>query len=275
MPYEYVEFNITPPIRQRIGEVPEDIKLIRENDAIIGLQVAIGSARTTKIKNSDIFKRTLAESEKRLGIDGSNGNKKSKNFINQLEEHIRKDATQRGKNFINQLNYELDSATYDIELTTLAILVLQRQISIGVKGYVKSDLEIDIIQIDDKNNLQNRMINNYDNGLKAQKYGDIVNAYKCFYLVFPDKSNITDNADLNIDLRLLRDGASHVVLDRNKKLVERAKEFLGNEFVKTEGSNTYAYIDMTNPRHVELYNKHLPIIKNAARRYIDNYIESH
>ena len=164
---------------------------------------------------------------------------------------------------------------YSIQFKELAILMFHREIQYGASGYIKDDYVTDIFEIDDEDNVWNRILNNYANGLKALKNEDLVSAYKFFYVIFPDGSTITDNPELNTDLRLLRDGASHRLLDRNRKLVERAKELLGEEFVKTKDDKTYAYIDETLPRHIDLFKKYIPIVKKSAKDYLDKYIESH
>lgn len=276
MPYLYCEFNIEPSIREKIRKPPEDIKLINENDAITKLQVMIGEKRTEKIKSSDQFKKGLAESEKKRGIaeiptDESEHKAKSNHYINFLEQEIRNYATQKARNFINQLNFQLDSSTYKVRYTTLAVLVLHREISLGMGGYIKSDLKIDILEIDDEDNFLNRILNNYTNGLEAQKYGDIVSAYKYFYLVVPEGHGITSDKDLNLDLKILRHGASHLELNR-EYLMDRAKKLLGEEYVKDDGGKEYAYIDTTVKKHMDLFNQHIPIIKKYAKEYIDNYI---
>lgn len=280
MPYIYCEFNIEPPIRETIGKTPEDIKLINENDTITKLQVMIGEERTEKIKSSDQFKKGLAESEKKRGIaenptEDSERKAKSNHYINFLEQEIRNYATQKARNFINQLNFRLDSSTYKVRYTTLAVLVLHREISLGIGGYIKSDLKTDILEIEDEDNFLNRILNNYTNGLEAQKYGDIVSAYKYFYLVVPEGHEITGDNDLDLDLKILRHGASHLELNRGKRLMDRAKELLGEEYVKDDGDKKYAYIDTTVKKHIDLFNKHILIIKKYAKEYIDKYILEH
>ena len=279
MPYLYCEFNIEPPIREAIGKTPEDIKLINENDTITKLQVMIGEERTKKIKSSDQFKKGLAESEKKRGIaespiDESERKAKSNHYINFLEQEIRNYATQKARNFINQLNFRLDSSAYKIRFTTLAVLVLHREISLGMGGYIKSDLKTDILEIEDEDNFLNRILNNYTNGLEAQRYGDIVSAYKYFYLVIPEGHGITSDTNLNLDLKIFRHGASHLEL-KDKNLMDRAKELLGKEYVKEDGGKKYAYIDTTVKKHIDLFNENIPIIKKYAKEYIDKYIKSH
>jgi len=279
MPYLYCEFNVEPSIREAIGKTPEDIKLINENDTITKLQVMIGEKRTEKIKGSDQFKKGLAESEKKRGIaeiptDKSEHNAKSNHYINFLEQEIRNYATQKARNFINQLNFRLDSSAYKVRYTTLAVLVLHREISLGMGGYIKSNLKTDILEIEDEDNFLNRILNNYTNGLEAQKYGDIVSAYKYFYLVVPEGHGITSDRELNLDLKILRHGASHLELNR-ESLMDRAKELLGEEYVKYDGGKEYAYIDTTVKKHMDLFNKHIPIIKKYAKVYIDKYIVEH
>ena len=279
MPYIYCEFNIEPPIRETIGNTPEDIKLINENGTITKLQVMIGEGRTEKIKSSDQFKKGLAGSEKQRGIaespaNDSEHNAKSNHYINFLEQEIRNYATQRARNFINQLNFRLDSSTYKVRFTTLAVLVLHREISLGIGGYIKSDLKTDILEIEDDDNFLNRILNNYTNGLEAQKHGDIVSAYKYFYLVVPEGHGITNDKNLNLDLKILRHGASHLEL-KDKNLMDRAKDLLGEEYVKDDGGKRYAYIDTTIKEHIDLFNKHIPIIKRYAKEYIDKYILEH
>ena len=271
-----INYNIEPPIREAIGEIPEDIKLINENDTITKLQVMIGEERTEKIKSSDQFKKGLAESEKKRGIaesptDESEHRAKSNHYINFLEQEIRNYATQKAKNFINQLNFKLDSSTYKVRFTTLAVLVLHREISLGMGGYIKSDLKTDILEIEDEDNFLNRILNNYTNGLEAQKHGDIVSAYKYFYLVVPEGHGITRDKNLNLDLKILRHGASHLELNK-EYLMNRAKELLGEEYVKDDAGKEYAYIDTTAKKHIDLFNKHTPIIKKYAKEYIDKYI---
>jgi hypothetical protein len=273
MPYERVEFSINTPIIEPIGEIPDDIKLIKENGATTGLWVIIGEEKTEKIKSSKHFTEILAESEKQHKI--TDPQEKSKNFINQLEEEIRNHATQKAKTFINQLNFRLNSPTYRVQLTALVILMYQRHLRYGASAYVKSDYVTDIYEINDGDNLLNRMTHNYNNGLEAQQNQDLVGAYKSFYLVFPEKHEITTDSKLNLDLRLLRDGASHNVLN-SPALVTRAKELLGEDFVKVDThAKPYAYIDMTNQRHIKLFNKHVPILRERAHGYIDSYIQLH
>ncbi|MCK9441626.1 MAG: hypothetical protein M0Q13_09420 [Methanothrix sp.] len=290
MPYERVEFSIILPIREDIGKIPEDIKLVKENGVITGLWVIIGDEQGEKIKKSKHFKEIFEESEKQRKIAAEKQrkttgaptisaeeevNQKSKNFINQLEEEIRNYASQKANNFIKQLNFKLDSSTYKVQLTALVILMYQRHLSYGASGYVKSDLKTDIFEIDGEDNLLNRLINNYSNGLEAQKHGDFTSAYKHFYLAFPEKHKITSDDSTNLDLKLLRDGASHNIL-HSPALQARAKELLGEDFVKIDANGKpYAYADMTNQRHVDLYKKRIPDIKKYARQYIDNYIMSH
>jgi hypothetical protein len=279
MPYLYCEFNIEPPIREAIGKTPDDIKLLIEDDTITKLQVMIGEERTEKIKSSDQFKKGLAESEKKRRIaespiDESERKAKSNHYINYLEQEIRNYATQKARNFINQLNFRLDSSAYKIRFTTLAVLVLHREISLGMGGYIKSDLKTDILEIEDEDNFLNRILNNYTNGLEAQRYGDIVSAYKYFYLVVPEGHGITSDKDLNLDLKILRHGASHLEL-KDKNLMARAKELLGEEYVKDDGGKRYAYIDTTIKEHIDLFNKYIPIIKKYAKGYINKYIFEH
>lgn len=279
MPYLYCEFNIEPPIREAIGKTPEDIKLIDENGTITKLQVMIGEERTEKIKSSDQFKKGLAGSEKQRGIaenpiDESERRAKTNHYINFLEHEIKIYATQKAKNFINQLNFRLDSSTYKVRFTTLAVLVLHREISLGIGGYIKSDLKTDILEIEDEDNFLNRILNNYTNGLEAQKHGDIVSAYKYFYLVIPEGHEITSDKILNKDLKILRHGASHLELNR-ANLMDRAKELLGEEYVKDDNDKRYAYIDTTVKRHIDLFNKHTPVIKKCAKEYIDKYMHEH
>ncbi len=279
MPYLYCEFNIEPPIREAIGKTPEDIKLIDENGTITKLQVMIGEERTEKIKSSDQFRNGLAESEKKRGIadspaDESERKAKSNHYINFLEQEIKNYAIQKARNFINQLNFKLNSSTYKVRYTTLAVLVLHREISYGMGGYIISDLKTDILEIEDEDNFLNRILNNYTNGLEAQKYGDFVGAYKYFYLVVPEGHGITSDKDLNLDLKILRHGASHLEL-KDKNLMDRAKELLGKEYVKEDGGKKYAYIDTTVKKHIDLFNKHIPIIKKYAKEYIEKYILEH
>jgi hypothetical protein len=279
MPYLYCEFNVEPPIREAIRETPEDIKLINENDTITKLQVMIGEERTEKIKSSDHFKKGLAGSEKQRGIaesptDESEHRAKANHYISFLEQEIRNYATQKAKSFIDQLNFRLDSSTYTVRFTTLAVLVLHREISLGIGGYIKSNLKTDILEIEDEDNFLNRILNNYTNGLEAQKHGDIVSAYKYFYLVVPEGHGITSDKNLNLDLKILRHGASHLEL-KDKNLMGRARELLGEEYVKDDGDKRYAYIDTTVKKHIDLFNKHIPIIKKCAKEYIDKYIQEH
>ncbi|MGD0951690.1 MAG: hypothetical protein ABR985_04735 [Methanotrichaceae archaeon] len=281
MPYVYAEFNIIPPIREAIGKVPDDIELLDEqNGAITGLRVILGEELTEKkIKSSGHFKEILAESEKKNGIAESSTeqqeiNKKSENYINQLEQEFRNYANQKAKNFINQLNFRLGASTYKVQYTTLAILMLKRNFSIGVGGYIKSDLKTDIFEIDDEDNFLNRILNYYTNGLEAQKNGDLISAYKYFYLVIPEGQGITSDSKLNLDLKILRHGVSHLELT-DKKLMDRAKELLGDEYVKDDGGKKYAYVDLTIQRHIDLFNKHTPIIRKYGKEYIEKYIQSH
>jgi hypothetical protein len=81
----------------------------------------------------------------------------------------------------------------------------QRNHNYGVKAYVKSDYVTDIFEINDKNNLLNRMTHDYNDGLEAQQNGSLVSAFKSFYLVFPENPKITSDPGLNLDLKLLRD----------------------------------------------------------------------
>lgn len=275
MPYEYVEFEINPPIRESIGKVPDDIKLLEDNGV---LRVLLGENTVEKIKNSEHFKKIIDESEKQRkhSIDPQDEqNLKSKNYINQLEEELRRYGTQKAKNFINQLNFNLNSSAYDIQLTTLAILCLQRQKPYGVGGYVKSELKTDIYEIADNDNLLSRMLNSYANGLKALKNKDYVNAYKCFYYIFPDRYVISNDPTLNLDLKLLRDASSHIVLG-NKNLMDRAKELLGEEHVKTDkDGKKYAYIEPLVQKHMDLFIQYMPKIQKYSREYIDNYVKLH
>lgn len=279
MPYERAEFSIKPPIREAIGKMPEDIKLIEENGAMTELWVIIGEERTKKIESSKHFKEILAESEKhRMIITASTSSleeeeaKKAKIYINQLEQEIKNCATQKAKNFIHQLNFKLDSPTYQVQFKALATLTLQSELSYGAGTYAKSDYVTDIFEIDDGDNLLNRMMHNYNNGLEAQLNEDLLSAYKSFYLVFPEKHAITSDSQLDLDLRLLRDSASHNVLS-SPALVPRAKQLLGEEFVKNKDGKEYAYIDMTTQKHMELFKKYVPIIRKYAKEYIEIYIQ--
>ncbi|WP_273278505.1 hypothetical protein [Methanothrix soehngenii] len=278
MPYQYVEFKINPPIKESLGKVPSDIKLLEENGTITGLQVSLGEEPVEEIKKSIHFKEILDESEKKREHSDNpekEQNLKSKNYINQLEQELRDYGTQKARNFINQLNFRLNSSTYDVHLTTLAILVLQRHLSYGASGYIKSDLKTDIYEIKDEDNFLNRILNNYNNGLKAYKYGDFVSAYKFFYLTFPEGHNIAGNDDQNITLKLLRDGTSHIELN-NKKLMIKAKELLGEEYVGTDADGkVYAFIDQTIERHKNLFIKYIPVVQRYSKEYIDNYIQIH
>lgn len=280
MPFEWVGFRINPPIREAIGNTPDGIKLISENGVIIELQVKIGEERTEKIKNSENFKKIFAESEDKWIADNPgkarNTNERSVNYINLLKQDIRDYATQKANNFINQLNFMLNSATYAVQFKELAILQFERELQYGASGYVKGDYVTDIVEIDDEDNVLNRIINNYTNGLKALKNGDLVSAYYYFYLAIPEKQDITTDPALKLNLKILRDGASHNVLN-SQALQKRAKELLGEDFVKPEKGNaskTYAYIDKTNPRHMDLFKKHIPIVKESARTHITDYIQS-
>ena len=267
MPYLYVEFKTDPPIREKIGKVPDDIKLIEENGAITRMQVIIGEEKGHEILSTECFKKIFAETEEKCKITGAK---------NQSQEaEINRFGSQKAKNFINQLNFRLNSPSYEIQLTTLAILVLQRQLPFGASGYVKSDLKTDIYEIADEDNLLSRMYNSYANGLKALKYRDYVSAYKCFYYIFPDKHDISSDPALNLDLKLLRDGSSHILLG-NKKLVERAKELLGEEYVKKgKDGKEYAYIEPLNQKHMDLFIQHMPDIQKYSKEYIDDYIKSY
>jgi hypothetical protein len=239
----------------------------------------IGEERTEKIKSSDQFQKGLAESEKKRGIAKSPANEsehkaKSNHYIDFLEQEIRNYATQNARNFINQLNFKLDSSTYKVRFTTLAVLVFHREISLGIGGYIKSDLKTDILEIEDEDNFLNRILNNYTNGLEAQKHGDIVSAYKYFYLVVPEGHGITKDKNLNLNLKILRHTASHLELNRDN-LMDRAKELLGEEYVKDDGGRRYAYIDTTVMKNINLFNEHVPIIKRYAKEYIEKYIMEH
>lgn len=277
MPYEWVGFRINPPIRETIGKTPDDIQLTKEKDVITEMRVLIGDQRTQKIKNSNHFKKKLAESEakriERNPTEAEDTNKKSKNFINQLEQEIKNCATQRANYFINQLNYRFDSAQYDIHFKELAIMMFQREISLGMGGYVKSEYVTDIFQLDDKDNLSNRLINNYSNGLRALKNKDLVSAYKYFYLAFPEGHKITGDSITDLDLKILRHGASHNILE-NQKIQDRAKELLGEDFVKPDDdpTKTYAYVDMTNSNHLDLFNKYTPVVRGKAKDFIAGVI---
>ncbi|MCJ7445510.1 MAG: hypothetical protein MUO26_13480 [Methanotrichaceae archaeon] len=281
MPCVWVGFRVDPPIREIIGEAPNDIELIKKNGSIVELHVLIGEERTEKIKNSDHFKKIITQSEEKWIEDNPGKTRdtteKSKNFINKLKSEIRSCSTQRANYFINQLNYRLDSATYSVQFKELAILKFTREIQFGTSAYVKSDYITDIFDLNDADNELSRLITSYSNGLRALKNEDLVSAYKFFYLAFPEGYEITNNVSLNLDLRILRHGASHNIL-RDRTLQTRAKQLLGDSFVrpdKTDPSKTYAYIDMTEPRHMALFKEHLPIIRNAARDYLDMRIQSH
>jgi len=278
MPYVWVGFRVDPPIRETIGKTPDDIELTKENDVVTEMRVLIGEERTEKIKSSESFQRIVAESEDRWAAKNPGKTRdtteKSRNFINLLEQEIRSYATQKANNFINQLNIRLDSATYNIELKELAILTLQRHVTNRVGGYVKSGYITDIYEIDDEDNVSNRIINDYANGLKALKNDDPVSAYLYFYLAFPENHKITSDPALNLDLKILRDGASHNVLN-SRALQDRAKDLLGNDFVKpdkADATKTYACIDKTNPKHINLFKTHIPIVKKSAKDYIDSII---
>ena len=264
MPYEYVEFDINPPIGEAIGNVPEYIKPIYENGAITKLQVIIGEERTEKIKESDHFKKISN------GISGTD-------FVNLLEQEIRDYATQRAKYFINQVNFKLDSPRYKVQLTTLAVLQLQRYLSISTGAYIIDfNSKTDIFEIEDEDNFCSRIVDYYLNGLNARENGDLVSAYRYFYLVIPENRGITSDRKLNRDLKILRHGASHSVLN-NPKLMDRARELLGEEYVKRDSNSGsyYAYVDITTPGHIDLFKTYIPIIKKSARDYIDRYMKSH
>lgn len=175
------------------------------------------------------------------------------------------------------MNFKLNSSTYKVRYTTLAVLVLHREISYGMGGYIKSDLKTDILEIEDEDNFLNRILNNYTNGLEAQKYGDFVGAYKYFYLVVPEGHGITSDKDLNLDLKILRHGASHLEL-KDKNLMDRAKELLGKEYVKEDGGkNTRISIRLS--RSISIYSisiyPSLKICKGIYRKiYPRAYIEN-
>jgi len=275
MPCEYVEFSIIPPIREDIGELPENIKLIKKDDLITGLQVTIGEERTEKIKNSDHFKKNLAESEKKHGIeelptDSAKITEKSRHKINFLKKELGDYATHKAETFINKLNFKLDSPSYCVQIERLAYLKFTVYIRYGAGGYVKSDSKMDIIDIIDEDNLLERMTNSYVKGMTAQNNGDLVSAYKWFYLVYPDKPKITGDEKKDFDLRILRDAVSHLELT-HKNLMERAKDLLGEEYVKTKDGKTYAYADLTVQKHKELYQQNVPILRKHAKEYIENY----
>lgn len=67
MPYQYVEFKINPPIKESLGKVPSDIKLLEENGTITGLQVSLGEEPVEEIKKSIHFKEILDECGTRTG----------------------------------------------------------------------------------------------------------------------------------------------------------------------------------------------------------------
>ena len=116
MPYLYVGFKINPPIKEKIGKVPNDIKLLEENDTITGLQVLLGEEPVEEIKKSIHFKEVLEDSEKKREHSADpekEQNLKSENYINQLEQKLRDYGTQKASNFINQLNFRLNSSTYE------------------------------------------------------------------------------------------------------------------------------------------------------------------
>ena len=276
MPCEYVEFNIIPPIHEDIGEVPEDIELLEKREK---LHVKIGDQRVTEIKKSEHFKKRVAESEKKLGIeeqpiDQEKKNEKSRHYINVLKAEIGDLATERAKTFINKLNFALNSPTYDIQIERLAYLKFTVYKTMNAGVYVKSDLKIDIFEIVDEDNLLNRMTNSYVNGMKAQANGDLVNAYKCFYLVFPEGTKITDDKTEKLDLKILRHGASHFPKLDDQSLMTRAKELLGDNFIKNEKGHLSAHVDLTYPGHKKLYEDKVPVLRNYAKRYIDNYVPS-
>ena len=264
MPYEYVEFDINPPIGEAIGKVPEHIKPIYENGAITKLQVILGEERTETIKKSNHFKKISNEIS---GID----------FVNLLEQEIRDYATQRAKDFINQVNFKLDSPRYKVQLTTLAVLKLQRYLSISTGAYIIDfNSKTDIFEIEDEDNFCSRIVDYYLNGLNARENGDLVSAYRYFYLVIPENRGITSDRKLNRDLKILRHGASHRVLN-DQKLMDRAKDLLGDEYVKRDSNSGsyYAYVDITTPGHIDLFKTYIPIIKKSAKDYIDGYMKSH
>lgn len=281
MPCEYVEFSISPPIREDIKKVPDDIELAENKET---LRVIIGDQRVKEIKNSEHFNKRVADSEKKLGIDehptyDEKKNEKARHYLNVLKAEIGDYATQIAKTFINKLNFELDRATYAVQIERLAYLKFTAYTRVRAGAYVKSDLKIDIFEIVDKDNLLNRMTNSYVNGMKAQDNGDLPSAYKCFYLVYPDKPTITGNPNDDLDLKILRDAASHIEL-ANKNLMNRARDLLGKDYVKTRTDvktgtqQTYAYADMNVPEHVELYKKYTPILRKHAKDHIVSYIQS-
>jgi len=143
MPYAWVGFRVNPPIGELSGKKPDDIELISENGVITELQVKIGEERTEKIKNSENFRKIIAESEQKLIAENPdkarNTTEKSKNFINHLEQEIKNYGTQKANNFINQLNVRLENATYSIQFKELAILMFRREIQYGAGGYIKGD----------------------------------------------------------------------------------------------------------------------------------------
>lgn len=263
MPYEYVEFNVNPPIKETIGNVPEDIKLIHENDAVTGLQVIIGEEKTEEIKKTAHFKEMS---------DGKSGN----DFINLLEKEIRGYATQKAKKIINQVNFEHDSSIYKVQLTTLAILTFQRCLSAGTGAYVTDfNSKTDLFDIRDEDNFFCRILEYYINGLNSKENKDLVSAYKYFYLVIPESQEITSDPKLNEDLKILRHGVSHSVLHA-QSIMDRSRELLGDEYVKTDSNGKhYAYIDISTQEHVNLFKKYVPIIKKSAREYIDGYKQEH
>jgi hypothetical protein len=93
-------------------------------------------------------------------------------------------------------------------------------------------------------------------------------------LVFPEGTKITDDETEKLDLKNLRHGASHFPKLNDPSRMTRAKELLEDDFIKNEKSHLSAHLDLTYPGHKKLYEDKVPILRNYAKRYIDNYVPS-
>lgn len=284
MSYQRVEFALNIPIEGDVGSVPDGIELKKDNGIITELWVLIGEDIEDKIERSERFKTLFAETEaknKKLEETGS-----ANSIVNETRYVVVKEyAIRKAQNYLARLNFIRGSHKYEIKNCSLVTLLptgqLQytREVMCGVGGTIGNDFGMDVSRTYDEDEILNKLYYNYDMGMKAQQEGNLVSAFQCFYSILPVRRGstytITDDAAVNAELKIIRDGISHDILT-SKNNVELAKTLFGQEYVLRDGasSKSYAVFDPSNPRHMDLIRKDLHIVRNRAREYIDQYITS-
>ncbi|OPY49346.1 MAG: hypothetical protein A4E49_03169 [Methanosaeta sp. PtaU1.Bin112] len=269
MSYERVEFTITPPIEGDVGSIPYGIESKSDNGIITELWVIIGEEIENKIEESPRYKELLA---------------KGGNPADSLYTAIKEYGIHRAQNYLDRLNFVRDSCKYKLSNCSLAKLLPTGKIRRTVEGFlcirysVGDDFRLDITKSYDEDEFLNKLYYDYNMGMESQERGDYVSAYKYFYDLLPLRRSsfyrITENADLNIDLKIIRDGLSHDILTKTN--IDRARKLLGDDCITQDGATGQMYVifNPLNPYHLDLIKKNMHYVRNSARKYIDNYMVS-